>query len=287
MTLRITPCKNLFASEVTGVTPDALPAQGEIEQLRSAFAERSVLVFRDMNVTDEQQLAFSRLFGALEETKVGTPGAGSSLIFLKNFDEDGQINAPTSWQILNNKANQLWHADSSFKANPAKASLLSGRVVPSSGANTEYMCMRAVYAALPEEMKRRIDGLVAIHDYSYSRNKIDPDLVTAAEHKAVPPVRQAMVLDHGAHGKSLYVGAHCASVEGLSEAEGRELIDELMAFADQPQFIYSHPWRQHDLVLWDNRSVLHRATPYDSANEKRFMVRSTIAGDGPTLGAAA
>lgn len=287
MSLAITPIQTLFASEVTGLRPDQLPEPDDIPLLRDAFAERSVLVFRDMDVTDEQQLAFSRLFGELEETKVGTPGAGSSLIFLKNFDEDGKINAPTSWQILNNKANQLWHADSSFKANPAKASLLSGRVVPPSGGNTEYMCMRAVYAALPEEMKRRIDGLVAIHDYSYSRNKIDPDLVTQAEHKAVPPVRQAMVLDHGQHGKSLYIGAHCASVEGISEAEGRALIDELMAFADQPQFIYSHAWRTHDLVLWDNRAVLHRATPYDSANEKRFMVRSTIAGDGPTLAAPA
>ncbi|MEM7429990.1 MAG: TauD/TfdA family dioxygenase, partial [Pseudomonadota bacterium] len=229
----------------------------------------------------------SRLFGELEQTKVGTPGAGGNLIFLKNFDDEGRINPPSSWQILNNKANQFWHADSSFKANPAKASLLSGRVVPSRGGNTEYLSMRAVYAALPEETKQRIEGLVAIHDYSHSRNKIDPDLVSQAEYKAVPPVRQAMVLDHGGRGKSLYIGAHCSGIEGMSGEEGGALIDELMAFADQEQFVYSHNWRQHDLVLWDNRSVLHRATPFDAANEKRFVVRTTIAGDGPTIKTAA
>ncbi len=285
--MQITPLQTQFASEVRGLAADRLPSNDQINALKATFAERGVLVFRDMAVSDEQQLAFSRLFGELEQTKVGTPGAGGNLIFLKNFDDDGKINEPTSWQILNNKANQLWHADSSFKRNPAKASLLSGRVVPPSGGNTEFMSMRAVYAELPEHSKRQIEGRVAVHDYSYSRNKIDPELVTQAEHKAVPPVRQAMVLDHGEFGKSLYIGAHCACVEGMSEEAGRKLLDSLMAFADQERFIYSHEWRQHDLVLWDNRSVLHRATPFDNAHEKRFMVRTTIAGDGPTLGEAA
>ena len=143
--------------------------------------------------------------------------------------------------------------------------------------------LRAVYAALPEGMKRRIDGRVGIHDFAFGRAKIAPHLVTDEERAALPPVRQAMVLDHGVYGKSLYLGAHCAAVADLPAEEGRDLIDGLMAFAAQDRFIYSHDWRPHDLVMWHNRAVLHRATPFDSAAEKRYMVRTTVAGDVPTL----
>jgi alpha-ketoglutarate-dependent 2,4-dichlorophenoxyacetate dioxygenase len=163
---------------------------------------------------------------------------------------------------------------------------LSARIIPSAGGNTEYISMRAVHRALDEATKSRIDGLITIHDFDYGRRKIDPNLVSAEERAAVPPVRQAMVLDHGTYGKSLYLGAHCARVEGWSEEASRELIDGLMAFATQERFIYSHPWRAHDMVLWDNRAVLHRATPFANRAERRLMVRTTIAGDGPTIAAA-
>lgn len=285
--LRINPLHPLFAAEVVGLDLNAALDGGELAEIKSAFAAHSVLVFRDQKISDDQQVAFSECFGPLETTKVGTPGAGSSLVVLTNIGADGAITAPTDRQVLNNKANQHWHADSSFKPNPAKASLLSARLIPSKGGNTEYLSMRAAYAALPDAMKERIDGLVAIHDYTYGRSKIDKALVTPEERAAVPPVRQAMVIDHGAHGKSLYLGAHCASIEGMDETEGRALIDELMAFAAQDRFVYSHPWRPHDMILWDNRAVLHRATPFANAAEKRLMVRTTIAGDGPTLRRAA
>ena len=279
----ITPLHALFAAEVIGLDLNKPLDQATLASIKSAFAQHSVLVFRGQQITDEQQIAFSECFGELETTKVGTPGAGSKLITLTNMGPDGSIIAPTDRQILNNKANQHWHADSSFKVNPAKASMLSARIIPSSGGNTEYISMRAVYAALPDGLRERIDGKTAVHDFAYGRTKIAPELVTAEERTAVPPVRQAMVLDHGAHGKSLYAGAHCAAVEGMEEAAGRALIDELMAFATQPHFIYSHPWRAHDLILWDNRAVVHRATPFDSTTERRLMVRTTIAGGGPTV----
>ena len=163
--------------------------------------------------------------------------------------------------------------------------MLSARILPSKGGNTEYLSMRAVYAALPDAEKEMLTGKVAIHDYAFGRSKIDPELVTPEERVAVPPVRQAMVLDHGVHGKSLYIGAHCAAVEGMEEVEGRALIDHLAAFADQPRFTYSHVWRPHDLILWDNLAVLHRATPFAATAEPRRMVRTTIAGEGPTLAA--
>lgn len=285
--LRINPLHPLFAAEVVGLDLNTALEADELAAIKNAFAAHSVLVFRDQDISDEQQIAFSEHFGPLETTKVGTPGAGSSLVVLTNIGADGAITPPTDRQVLNNKANQQWHADSSFKPNPAKASLLSARMIPSKGGNTEYLSMRAAYAELPAATKERISGLVAIHDYAYGRSKIDPDLVTPEERAAVPPVRQALVLDHGVYGKSLYLGAHCASIEGMDEAEGRALIDELMAFATQDRFIYSHPWRPHDMILWDNRAVLHRATPFANTTEKRLMVRTTIAGDGPTLRRAA
>ena len=283
--LEITPLHKLFAAEVIGLDLDRFPTEETLSVVKAAFAQYTVLVFRGQDVTDDQQIAFSECFGSLESTKIGTPGAGSKLIVLSNIGPDGAIEPPTGRQVLNNKANQHWHADSSFKTVPAKASMLSARIIPLSGGNTEYISMRAVYAALSEQDKARLAGKVAIHDYAYGRSKIDPELVTAEERAAVPPVRQSMVLDHGVHGKSLYLGAHCALVEGMDDKEGRALIDRLMAFATDKRFVYSHVWRPHDLILWDNLSVLHRATPFASMEEPRRMVRTTIAGDGPTLAA--
>ena len=241
-----------------------------------------MLVFRNQAITDQQQLAFTQQLGPLEATKVGTPGADSSIAIFSNFGPDGKILGENHRQLINGRANQLWHADSSYKSIPAKASMLSARILPSKHGNTEFLTMRAAYAALPAKMKRKIASRVAIHDYAYGRSKVDSNLVMEIEREALPPVRQSLVLDHGAYGKSLYLGSHCASIEGMSKTEGRALIGGLMTLAEQPDFIYSHCWREHDMVLWNNRSVMHRATPYEHTKEKRLMVRTTIAGHSPT-----
>lgn len=281
--LTINPLHPLFAAEVIGLDLKQTLSDETLAQIDDAFLKYSVLVFRNQRVTDDQQIAFSKHFGELETTKVGTPGAGSELITLTNIGPDGEIMPPSDRQVLNNKANQKWHTDSSFKPIPAKASMLSARIIPSAGGNTEYISMRAVYQELTDDMKTRIENLHTIHDFSYGRSKIDPTLVTEEERRAVPPVEQAMVLTRSDGSKSLYLGEHCARIMGMSDTEGRALIDELMAFASQPRFIYSHPWTAHDMVLWDNRAVLHRATPFSNTTEKRLMVRTTIAGDAPTI----
>ncbi len=279
----IKPLHPLFAAEVVGLDLVHGPDAATFTEIQDAFEKYAVLVFRNQKITDEQQIAFSERFGELETTKVGTPGAGSKLITLTNIGPDGEIVPPTDKQVLSGKANREWHADSSFKEVAAYASMLSAREIPSGGGNTEYLSMRAVYADLPADLKRQADSAIAIHDFSYSRSKIDPTLVTDEERTAVPPVRQSMVIDHGGHGRSLYLGAHAASVEGYSEQDGRDLIHSLMQFATQPRYIYSHAWQPHDLILWHNRAVLHRATPFDSANQRRYMVRTTIAGKAPTM----
>jgi len=281
--LQFTDLHPLFAAEVKGLDPAGDIDDRLFGRVSEAFARRSVLVFRDQNIDDDRQIAFSERFGPLEATKVDTPGAGSKVVILTNVDDTGNLLQPTSRQILNGRANQFWHTDSSFKEMAAAASMLSARQIPPDGGNTEFISMRAVYAALPKRLKDAVAGRVAIHDYTYGRTKVDPHLVTDGERATLPPVRQAMVLDHGAHGKSLYIGAHVAAIEGMAEADSRELIDELTDFATQEQFIYSHGWRPHDLVLWDNRATLHRGTAYDRTAHRRTMVRTTIAGTVSTL----
>ena len=253
---------------------------GQVSDLLSQF---SVVVIRDQNITNEQHINFSEYFGDLEVTKAGTNGAGSKLIILQNFDEDGNIVPPTDRQRLNNLANQEWHSDSSFKKIPSKLSILSAKMIPAKGGNTEFLSMRAVYNALPKKLKSNIEDKVCWHDYSYGRSKIDANLVTADEKKALPPVKQKLVLNNKKYGKSLYIGAHCSKIDGMNDDESQNLLDEIYEYIDNESHVYSHIWKPYDLIIWDNRAVLHRATPIKGRVEKRLMVRTTIAGEESTL----
>ena len=253
---------------------------GQVSDLLSQF---SVVVIRDQNITNEQHINFSEYFGDLEVTKTGTNGAGSKLIILQNFDEDGNIVPPTDRQRLNNLANQEWHSDSSFKKIPSRLSILSAKMIPAKGGNTEFLSMRAVYSALPKKLKSNIEDKVCWHDYSYGRSKIDANLVTADEKKALPPVKQKLVLNNKKYGKSLYIGAHCSKIDGMNDDESQNLLDEIYEYIDNESHVYSHIWKPYDLIMWDNRAVLHRATPIKGKVEKRLMVRTTIAGEASTL----
>ena len=253
---------------------------GQVSDLLSQF---SVVVIRDQNITNEQHINFSEYFGDLEVTKAGTNGAGSKLIILQNFDEDGNIVPPTDRQRLNNLANQEWHSDSSFKKIPSKLSILSAKMIPAKGGNTEFLSMRSVYNALPKKLKSNIEDKVCWHDYSYGRSKIDANLVTADEKKALPPVKQKLVLNNKKYGKSLYIGAHCSKIDGMNDDESQNLLDEIYEYIDNESHVYSHIWKPYDLIMWDNRAVLHRATPIKGKTEKRLMVRTTVAGEASTL----
>ena len=253
---------------------------GQVSDLLSQF---SVVVIRDQNITNDQHIHFSEYFGNLEVTKAGTSGSGSKLIILRNFDEDGNIVPATDRQRLNNLANQEWHSDSSFKKIPSKLSILSAKMIPAKGGNTEFLSMRAVYNSLPEKLKSNIEDKVCWHDYSYGRSKIDANLVTADEKKALPPVKQKLVLNNKKYGKSLYIGAHCSKIDGMNDSESQNLLDEIYEYIDNESHVYSHIWKPYDLIMWDNRAVLHRATPIKGKVEKRLMVRTTIAGEASTL----
>ena len=285
--LNITPLNPLFAARIEGVDA-ALPVAAPVmAALRDALDRYAVLVLPGQHLDDAAQIAFSQGFGELEMTRPGALGAGSAVIVLTNMGAGGDIVAPSDKQVLNNKANRHWHHDSSFKPIPARASLLSAREIPSAGGNTEFAFMRGAFAALEAAEQARLKRLVAWHDFGWSRARVDPTLVTEAEKTQHPAVRQAVVLEENPYGPALYLGAHARSIDGMDEAASRDVIDGLMAHATEDRFIYSHRWSPQDLLIWDNRAVLHRATPFASTTERRHMVRTTVAGQGPTLRAAA
>ena len=273
----------LIGIEITGLDTRIDLSKNLKNEISDLLSEFSVVVIRNQNITNDQHIKFSEYFGNLELTKAGTDGSGSKLIILRNFDEEGNIVAPTDRQRLNNLANQEWHSDSSFKIIPSKLSILSAKKIPSKGGNTEFLSMRAVYNALPENLKLEIEDKVCWHDYSHGRSKIDANLVTREEKKALPPVKQKLVLNNKKYGKSLYLGAHCSSIDGMPKDESQNILKKINLYTNNESFIYSHYWKPYDLIMWDNRAVLHRATPIQGKIEQRLMVRTTIAGDTSTL----
>jgi alpha-ketoglutarate-dependent 2,4-dichlorophenoxyacetate dioxygenase len=251
-----------------------------------AFNEHSLLIFHDQPLTDDEQMRFSQRFGALETT-VKTLGKEDrlhpNLVELANVDEEGKRMDWSDRRMLYQSGNQMWHTDSSFKQVPAQASLLSGRTVPPRGGETEFVSCRVAWEALAPEMQRRLEGKVAVHSFAYSRGLLDPTLLGPETERLYPPVRQALVRANPINGKkTVYIGAHASHIEGMPVEEGRALLKQLLEVATRPESVYRHTWRQHDLVIWDNRCVLHRGRPWDSKRYTRIMHRTTVAGDGPT-----
>ncbi len=289
MALTITPLHPLFAAEIGGVDVGQALDDATFAEIRAAFETYSLLVLHDQSLDDARQVAFSKRFGPLETTISANATGGTHFARQSNLDvATGTVIPPEDRRMIYQKGNMLWHTDSSFKPVPALCSLLSGRVVPEEGGDTDFASARAAYDALPETMKQRIEGLVAEHSLAYSRGLIAPDVLTAAQKGEVPPVRQAVVRTNPVNGrKSIYAGSHASHIIGWPIEEGRALLRELTDFITQPRFRYSHRWRVGDLVIWDNRCLLHRATPYDSVRYKRLMQRTTVAGDTVTAPQAA
>jgi alpha-ketoglutarate-dependent 2,4-dichlorophenoxyacetate dioxygenase len=266
-----------FAAELRGVTlADVASDDAAYAAARAAFEEHSVLVFRGQEVTDELQLAFSRRFGPPEVTKVGSQGTGSHFVILSTIGPDGKVVPADHRLSLRSKANQLWHTDSSFKRVPALTSILSARIIPANGGETEYVSTRLAFERLAPGMQERLKNSFAWHDYAHSRGQIAPDLASPEERAALPPQCWRMVWKNPVNGRSaIYLASHAYAVEGMDKAAGQQLIDELMAFATAPGTSYLHQWRRGDVVMWDNRATMHRGRPWP-AHEARLMVRTTI-----------
>jgi alpha-ketoglutarate-dependent 2,4-dichlorophenoxyacetate dioxygenase len=266
-----------FAAELRGVTlADVASDDAAYVAVRAAFEEHSVLVFRGQDVTDEIQLAFSRRFGPPEVTKVGSQGAGSHFVILSTIGPDGKV-APADHRLsLRAKANQLWHTDSSFKPAPALASILSARIIPARGGETEYVSTRLAFARLDAASRNKLQNSFAWHDYAHSRSQIAPGLASPEERAALPPQCWRMAWTNPVNGRgAIYLASHAYAVEGMKAAAGKRLIDELMEAATTAGASYLHQWREGDVVMWDNRATMHRGRPWP-VQEPRLMVRTTI-----------
>ena len=275
---RLTPH---FAAQIDGADITRLLDDATWAEIRAAFEEHSILVFRGRTLDDETQIAFSHRFGSLEVTRSMNPAAGTPFARQSNLDiKTGEFIPADDRRMIYQLANMLWHSDSSFKPVPALCSLLSARIIPPEGGATEFASTRCAYPALPEDMKRRVAGAIAVHDFSWSRDQIRPGFFTAEERATYPPVRHPLVRTNPVNGRpALFLGAHASHIEGMPIEEGRALLKALLDHVTQPQFRYRHEWTEGDLVVWDNRCVLHRATPYDSTRYKRLLQRTTVSGD--------
>jgi alpha-ketoglutarate-dependent 2,4-dichlorophenoxyacetate dioxygenase len=273
----IVPLGPGFAAEVRGITLADVASDDEAYiAVRAAFEEHSVLVFRGQEVTDELQLAFSRRFGSPEVTKVGSQGTGSHFVILSTIGPDGKVVPPDHRLSLRSKANQLWHTDSSFKQVPALTSILSARIIPALGGETEYVSTRLAYERLDQRSRTRLERTFAWHDYAHSRSQIAPDLASPEERAALPPQCWRLVWKNPVNGRgAIYLASHAYAVEGMEPAEGKRLIDQLMDVATAPGTSYLHQWQTGDVVMWDNRATMHRGRPWP-AHEPRLMVRTTI-----------
>jgi alpha-ketoglutarate-dependent 2,4-dichlorophenoxyacetate dioxygenase len=276
--MRLIPLGPGFGAEVRGIgLPDVVGSAEAYTEVRAAFEEHSVLLFRDQAVTDDLQAAFSRAFGPLEITKAASAGAGTFYVRLNNIGADGSLVPSIHRQALVARANQLWHTDSSFKPNPALASVLSARSLPGSGGETEFASTRLAWDRLPEAAKTRLRDAVATHSYAHSRDRIDPGLMTPEERAALPPVRWRLTWRNPANGRlALYVASHACAIDGMGDNEAKSLLATLIEDATRPEFTYLHRWRPGDVVMWDNRATMHRGRPWPN-DQPRAIVRTTIA----------
>jgi alpha-ketoglutarate-dependent 2,4-dichlorophenoxyacetate dioxygenase len=287
MAVSIGPLHPVFAGEVSGVDLRRALTRDEAAAIDAGMDRCAVLVFHGQEITDEQQIAFSRNFGEIENsyggnvTRPGQKRLNPLMNDVSNLGEDNRPLARDDRRRLFNLGNQLWHSDSSFRAVPAKYSLLSGRVVVEKGGNTEFADMRAAYDALDDDTKALVEDLVCEHSLIYSRGQLGFE-VTDEERVLFRPVRQSLVRTHPVTGrKSLYLASHAGTIVGWPVPEARALLRDLIEHATQPQFVYSHKWRQYDLVMWDNRQTMHRVRRFDD-RLVRDMRRTTVAGDAPT-----
>ncbi|MBM3218487.1 MAG: TauD/TfdA family dioxygenase [Candidatus Rokubacteria bacterium] len=278
----------VFVGEVSGVDISKPLSPEEVAAIDDGMNRHAVLVFHDQSLTDEQQIAFTVNFGTLETARGGNitkpeerrlqPGMAD----VSNIRKDGALHERESRQRLFNLGNMLWHSDSSYRAVPAKYSLLSARVVNPRGGNTEFADMRAAYEALDAATKAEIEGLICEHSLLYSRGSLGQEDFTDDERAMFKPVRQRLVRTHPVTGrKSLYLSSHAGKIIGMPTPEARVLLRDLTEHATQPAFVYAHVWRPGDFVMWDNQRTMHRVRRYDES-QPRDMRRTTLAGSAPT-----
>ena len=278
----------VFVGEVLGVDLTKPLTREEAAAIDAGMDRYAVLVFRNQNITDDQQMAFTKNFSEIENAKGGNITKPHELrlkqgmIDVSNLDKDGKPLARDDRRRMFNLGNRLWHSDSSFRAKPAKYSILSARTVASEGGNTEFADMRAAYDTLDDATREMIEDLVCEHSLIYSRGSMGFTELTDDEKAMMKPVRQRLVRTHPVTGrKSLYLSSHAGKIIGWEVPEARDFLRDLNEHATQRELVYIHRWRQYDLVMWDNRQTMHRVRRFDES-QPRDMRRTIVAGEAMT-----
>lgn len=280
----------LIGAEIRGVDLARPIEDATIRAIEQAWLEHLLLIFPEQPITDEQQIVFARRFGELEihPSKDHRSSRHPEIYRVANVDEQGNILPPEgeAWRYLN--ITWLWHSDSSFRSVPSNGSILHGIEITGAGAGGEtlFCNLYAVYDALPEQTRKRIDTLRVVHSHDAVLRR-GQGIAKSGKYEDIPQVEQPLVRRHPVTGRrSLFISPHTMDgVVGMSEEEGTALLDELIAFATQDRFVYRHTWARHDVIMWDNRCTMHAVTPYDNTSVKRIMHRTTLVGDAPVLAA--
>ncbi len=293
MTLSIRPLNPEFAGEVYCVDITRPLSRDEVDAIEAGMDRYAVLVFHDHRLTDDEQRAFTRNFGSLESSPGGHIATAAErrlpldMQDASNLDKDQKPLGRDDRRRMFNLGNRLWHSDSSYRAMPAKYSLLSGRIVVERGGHTEFADMRAAYDALDAATRAEIEDLICEHSLMFSRGALGFSELSDAEREMFRPVRQRLVRTHPVSGRrSLFLSAHAGPIVGWPVPEARAFLRDLVEHATQPRFVYSHKWCQWDLVMWDNRQTMHRVTRFDET-QVRDMRRTTVTGDAMTVAQAA
>ena len=281
MALQFHPLHPHFVAEVSPVDLRQVHDAETLAEIRAGMDKYAVLVFRDQPFTDDQQLAFAQRLDGQLHSKTGTAALGlnrlgnDALVDISNLDERGDITGADNRRRVYGLGNRLWHTDASFQDPAGRYSMLSAKVIPPVGADTEYADMRAAYDALPAETKSRLEGLRVHHSIAYSRQTLgfefSPEEAGRLEGAVHPLVR---VIPRSRR-RSLYLASHASRIVDWPLPEGRLLLRDLTEHATQPQFVYRHRWAVGDLVIWDNRATMHRARPFDDMTHRRELRRVT------------
>lgn len=292
MPLSIRPVHPVFVAEVTGVDMRVPPSPALLHAITDAADRYAVLIFRDQTITDEQHVAFTRVFGRLETTikayRADFKGRlDPHVADISNLDENADILSVTDRRRMSSLGNRQWHTDYTFKKCAGKYSFLRAIRVPEQDGETKFTDMRSAYDALADGMKARIADLVAEHSLLYSRGLIGFTDFSPEEAARLGSSPQRLVRVHPGSGrKALYLASHAMLIHGMPVPEGRILLHDLMEHAVQPQFVHTHRWRNGDMVMWDNRCTMHRARRYDHT-QVRDMRRTTVGGTEVTVAQAA
>jgi alpha-ketoglutarate-dependent taurine dioxygenase len=273
-----------LGAEVRGIDMRHSLDPSTARELHDAWMEHLVLVFPGQNVTDSDHVAFTRYFGEPEifHQKIIRSERVKEIFRVSNVSEDGILMPPDHPTVQQVALAQFWHTDSSYREIPCTGALLHGVEVSRTGGETQFTNMYQVYDALPESLKRQVQGRKAQHNFGHMHTQANLKPLTAEEQAAMPPVWQPMVRKHPITGRNaLYISPiYNDQVEGMTPVDGKRLIAELTAIAADSRFVYTHRWETDDVLMWDNRCTMHQVTPFDP-RERRVMHRTTIMGQDP------